>query len=320
MAIATWLLRASVPSRTRRAPIRLAATRPTSRPGRTCSGRSAKICHAYDGGGKTEIGAGQYPRPPALRSMNIAALTDGEIFYHIRNGIRNTGHAGMVDAGHAALAARRLSAPSADCRGALAAAVPAADAEAQRPTRTTSAPPPASRATPPSMTAGRKRGWRMSCAIRRSIRTRSSRISPSPTRCVTFTKDDIAFVYGSKWKQRYFKKVGDDYFPLPAQWDVTHKIWRPYHRAERRGLVGAVLSGRQHAAPDRPALRRLPFGELRHRDQDRRPSGTSAASAATAPAARTSPSRCGRTSSTRRGSTTCTPTTPASSAIRRASR
>ena len=45
---------------------------------------------------------------------------------------------------------------------------------------------------------------------------------------VTFKKDEIAFVYGSKWKQRYFKKVGDDYFVLPAQWDVTHQIWRPY--------------------------------------------------------------------------------------------
>jgi predicted CXXCH cytochrome family protein len=45
---------------------------------------------------------------------------------------------------------------------------------------------------------------------------------------VTFTKNDIAFVYGSKWKQRYFTKVGDDYFPLGAQWDVTHKQWRPY--------------------------------------------------------------------------------------------
>lgn len=45
---------------------------------------------------------------------------------------------------------------------------------------------------------------------------------------VTFTKDDIAFTYGSKWKQRYFKKVGDDYFPLPAQWDVANKVWRAY--------------------------------------------------------------------------------------------
>ena len=45
---------------------------------------------------------------------------------------------------------------------------------------------------------------------------------------LTFTRDDIAFVYGTKWKQRYFKKVGDDYFPLPAQWDVQHRIWRAY--------------------------------------------------------------------------------------------
>jgi predicted CXXCH cytochrome family protein len=45
---------------------------------------------------------------------------------------------------------------------------------------------------------------------------------------VNFTKDDIAFVYGSKWKQRYFTKKGDDYYPLGAQWDVTHQIWRAY--------------------------------------------------------------------------------------------
>jgi predicted CXXCH cytochrome family protein len=46
---------------------------------------------------------------------------------------------------------------------------------------------------------------------------------------VTFRKEDIAFVYGTKWKQRYFQKVGDDYFPLGAQWDVTHQIWRAYN-------------------------------------------------------------------------------------------
>jgi predicted CXXCH cytochrome family protein len=49
-----------------------------------------------------------------------------------------------------------------------------------------------------------------------------------PDPLVKFTKSDIAYVYGSKWKQRYFTKVGDDYFPLGAQWDVTNKIWRPY--------------------------------------------------------------------------------------------
>jgi len=45
---------------------------------------------------------------------------------------------------------------------------------------------------------------------------------------LSFKLDDVALVYGTKWKQRYFKKQGDDYFPLPAQWDVNHKIWRPY--------------------------------------------------------------------------------------------
>jgi predicted CXXCH cytochrome family protein len=49
-----------------------------------------------------------------------------------------------------------------------------------------------------------------------------------PDPLLTFKLDDVAFVYGSKWKQRYFTKVADDFFPLPAQWDVTHKIWRPY--------------------------------------------------------------------------------------------
>lgn len=50
---------------------------------------------------------------------------------------------------------------------------------------------------------------------------------PDPTR--TFDLNDVAFVYGSRWKQRYFTKRGDDYFPLPAQWDLKHQRWLPYH-------------------------------------------------------------------------------------------
>src|SRR5437588_3816471 len=46
-----------------------------------------------------------------------------------------------------------------------------------------------------------------------------------PNPLVTFKKEDIAFVYGTKWKQRYFQKVGDDYFPLGAQWDISNKVW-----------------------------------------------------------------------------------------------
>ena len=35
-----------------------------------------------------------------------------------------------------------------------------------------------------------------------------------PDPLLTFKLDEVAFTYGSKWKQRYFTTVGDDYFPL----------------------------------------------------------------------------------------------------------
>nr|HEX4315349.1 cytochrome c3 family protein [Kofleriaceae bacterium] len=53
----------------------------------------------------------------------------------------------------------------------------------------------------------------------------------TPNPLVTFGVADIAFVYGSRWKQRYFTRRGGELFPLPAQWDVTHKTWKPYHVA-----------------------------------------------------------------------------------------
>src|ERR1051326_1830625 len=49
-----------------------------------------------------------------------------------------------------------------------------------------------------------------------------------PDPLLNFKLDDIALVYGTKWKQRYFTKIGNDYFPLGAQWDVNHRIWRAY--------------------------------------------------------------------------------------------
>ena len=87
-----------------------------------------------------------------------------------------------------------------------------------------------------------------------------------PDPLLTFQKDDIAFVYGSKWKQRYFKKVGDDYFPLPAQWDVTHKIWRAYFVREGTDWWVPHYPADNMKRPTGPALRRLPFGELQRAD------------------------------------------------------
>ena len=89
---------------------------------------------------------------------------------------------------------------------------------------------------------GARPAWPTSCAIPANIPTPSFRTSQSPIRSLSFTKDDVALVYGSRWKQRYFKKVGDDYFPLPVQWDVFHQTWSRYFVPNERRLVGDALS------------------------------------------------------------------------------
>lgn len=45
---------------------------------------------------------------------------------------------------------------------------------------------------------------------------------------INFTKGQIAFVYGSIWKQNYFTQVGNEYYPLPGKWDIAHRKWVPY--------------------------------------------------------------------------------------------
>lgn len=45
---------------------------------------------------------------------------------------------------------------------------------------------------------------------------------------VNFTKDQVAFVYGSIWKQNFFMKEGNEYYPLGAKWDIAHHKWMPY--------------------------------------------------------------------------------------------
>lgn len=52
------------------------------------------ICHANNGSGKTQINSGLYPPAPDMRERETQDLTDGEIFYIIKNGIRFTGMPG----------------------------------------------------------------------------------------------------------------------------------------------------------------------------------------------------------------------------------
>ena len=49
------------------------------------------VCHANNGSGDTAIGRSLYPRAPDMRGEATQALTDGELFSIIENGIRLTG-------------------------------------------------------------------------------------------------------------------------------------------------------------------------------------------------------------------------------------
>src|ERR1700674_2016924 len=61
-------------------------------------------CHGKDGNAQSEIGQNLYPKAPDLRTAPTQNLTDGEIHYIIRNGVRLTGmpalgnpHVGLED-------------------------------------------------------------------------------------------------------------------------------------------------------------------------------------------------------------------------------
>jgi len=224
--IATWLLHHSVPpeQRDRRNPVSGDADAIAA--GRTLFGQKCEICHAYDGGGQTAIGTFVYPRAPALRGLTVQALSDGEIFYHIRNGIRNTAMPAwdFPDEQVWQIVAYLRHLPEAAPPVAAGAAAPTPIAAGARYV--------GSAACQDCHKAiyARWQTTRMANVVR-DPKEHPDAIIPDmsqPDPLVTFTKDDIAFVYGSKWKQRYFKKVGDDYFVLPAQWDVTHKMWRKF--------------------------------------------------------------------------------------------
>ena len=208
----------------RRASIRSSQTKRPSPPALRRFSRNA-ICHNFDGIGRTTIGEHVYPRVPALLQL-LPALTDGQIFAYINDGIRNT-------------------------------AMPAWDLPENEIWKIVaflrhlppSVPPGSPNNTPAPIAAGAHYVGSSACeSCHREIfdrwkQTRMANVvrdphehpdavipdfsKPDPK--LTFTLDDVAFVYGSRWKQRYFTRKGDDYFPLPAQWDVTHARWLPYH-------------------------------------------------------------------------------------------
>jgi hypothetical protein len=94
------------------------------------------------------------------------------------------------------------------------------------------------------------------------IRENRSRLRSPDSGGAFPSMDRNSFQWTSAMVDRW-AKVGDDYYPLPVQWDVGNKKWLKYHVSRhRRRLVDCLLSFRQYAAAHRPDLRWLPFGEL----------------------------------------------------------
>jgi predicted CXXCH cytochrome family protein len=225
-AVAQWLLHYTVPAgvRAMKNPLDVAANSADVEAGHAVYTQKCEICHAYDGGGKSEIGSGQYPRPPDLRSADVQRMSDGELFYHLKNGIRHTGMPAWT------LPDRKLWQLSAYLRNLPRVAALSVQADAPPSTGTAHYVGSGACKDCHAEIYGRWTKTRMANVVQ-DPHAHPQAIIPDlskPDPLLTFTKDEIALTYGSKWKQRYFKQVGDDYFVFPAQWDVIHKLWRPY--------------------------------------------------------------------------------------------
>jgi predicted CXXCH cytochrome family protein len=229
ITVARWLLRRTVPlaSIKMENPLDSSANSADVSAGRHLYRDKCEVCHAYDGSGKTEIGSGQYPRPPDLRDAGVQILSDGQIFYHIKNGVRHTGMPAWN------LPDRQLWQLTAYLRHLPSVSAPTPTDAASEPAASVASAHYVGSAACKDCHAEIYDRWKdtLMANVVRDPREHPDAILPDlskPDPLLTFTKDDIALVYGSKWKQRYFTKVGDDYFPYPAQWDVMHQVWRQY--------------------------------------------------------------------------------------------
>jgi predicted CXXCH cytochrome family protein len=181
-------------------------------------------CHGIDGSGTTPVGRSLYPRVPNLRSDQTQNLSDGEIHYIIENGVQLTGmpawgspHQQTDDIWQLVMFIRNLR--------------PLTKLEQTQQAATGSAHYAGSQACAKCHADVYDRWKKTPMAnIVRDPRQHPDAIIPdlATNTVARFSRDQIAFVYGSLWKQRYFTRVGDDYYPLPAQWEIKNHVWSKY--------------------------------------------------------------------------------------------
>jgi mono/diheme cytochrome c family protein len=92
--IARWWRRLAVSQEDRRTRNPLPSNPEVLARGREHFAADCAICHGSDGRGSTRLGAGLYPRPPDLAGAGTQALSDGEIFWVVQNGVRLSGMPG----------------------------------------------------------------------------------------------------------------------------------------------------------------------------------------------------------------------------------
>ncbi len=172
------------------------------------------------------MGQSLYPRVPDLRASATQDLTDGEIHYIIENGVERTGmpawgnshRAQNDDSWKLVLHVRRLRPLT-------------LQDQAQQARTSASAHYVGSHACDKCHAAIYEHWQKTPMAnVVRDPRQHPDAIIPdlATNHIYQFSTDQVALVYGSIWKQRYFAKVGDDYFPLPVQWEVLNKKWSKY--------------------------------------------------------------------------------------------
>ncbi|HEX4568464.1 MAG TPA: c-type cytochrome, partial [Vicinamibacterales bacterium] len=215
-AVARTVRNWAIPRAERRATNPLQATAENVRAGRDAFLVQCAGCHGYDGSGLTPIGRNLYPRAPNLRDAGTQALSDGALHYIIENGVPLTGMAAWSNPHQAsnswslALFIRSLGANAST-----------AAAHANASNGATASHYVGSKACE-ACHADEYRRWSrtpMANIVRPPAQVVPALFTdPSKNAIFPFDPHDVAFVYGSLWKQRFFKKVGDDYFPLPVQW------------------------------------------------------------------------------------------------------
>jgi mono/diheme cytochrome c family protein len=98
-ALATTIRGRAIPSRYKTMKNPVAATPEVIHEGMAHWADHCTACHANNGSGDTMYGKTMYPRPPDMRQKDTQEMSDGELYYTIKNGVRLSGMPAFGDPG-----------------------------------------------------------------------------------------------------------------------------------------------------------------------------------------------------------------------------